>query len=201
MKTTNILVLFYSRHGSVAAMAKHIARGAQRVADTNVVIRQLADASFNHEQTSSGLPSDGYPYCELDDLSHCDGLAIGSPSYFGSMAAPVKLFLDQTSPIWMSGQLVDKPACGFASASTMHGGHEMTLQSMMIPLLHHGMIWAGLPYKNKALIATATGGTPYGVTHLAPHTQYTGLSTEEINLCEAQGQRLAELAKRLKNSN
>lgn len=198
MSTTNILVVFYSRHGSVAAMAKHIARGAQRVANTNVVVRQLPEASFSHEQTTAAIPDDGYPYCELDDFVNCDGLAIGSPSYFGSMAAPVKLMLDQTSPIWMSGQLADKPACGFASASTMHGGHEMTIQSMMIPLLHHGMIWAGLPYKNRDLIATATGGTPYGVTHFAPHTQYTGLSDEEINLCEAQGQRIAELAAKLK---
>ncbi len=198
MSQANILVVFYSRHGSVAAMAKHIARGVQKVPNAHAVIRQLPEASFSHEQTSPALPEDGYPYCEVEDFAACDGLAIGSPSYFGSMAAPVKLMLDQTSPIWMSGQLADKPACGFASASTMHGGHEMTIQSMMIPLLHHGMIWAGLPYKNKDLIHTATGGTPYGVTHFAPHTQYTGLSDEEIALCEAQGQRIAELATKLK---
>ncbi|MFD1384935.1 NAD(P)H:quinone oxidoreductase [Rhodanobacter aciditrophus] len=194
----NLLILYYSRHGSVATMAKHIARGAQQVANTHVVIRQLPDASFTTEQTSDPIPESGYPYCELDDLAECDGLAIGSPSYFGSMAAPVKLFLDQTSTLWMSGQLIDKPACAFASASSMHGGHEMTLQSMMIPLLHHGMVWAGLPYKNKALINTKAGGTPYGVTHLASHTSDTGLSDDEIELCVAQGKRLAELATALK---
>ncbi|MBM6549732.1 NAD(P)H:quinone oxidoreductase [Marinomonas ostreistagni] len=198
--STNILVVFYSRHGSVAAMAKHIARGAQRVADTDVTIRQLAPASFEHEQTAQAIPEDGYPYCDIDDLAACDGLAIGSPSYFGGMAAPVKLFLDQSSTIWMSGQLADKPACGFASASTMHGGHEMTLQSLMIPLLHHGMIWAGLPYKNKELISTQAGGTPYGVTHLASQTRDTELTQDEIALCEAQGERLATLAHSLKKA-
>lgn len=194
--SVNLLILFYSRHGSVASMAKHIARGAQQVANTHITIRQLPEASFTTEQTSDQIPESGYPYCELEELAQCDGLAIGSPSYFGSMAAPVKLFLDQTTTLWMSGQLVDKPACAFASASTMHG----TLQSMMIPLLHHGMIWAGLPYKNKALISTNAGGTPYGVTHLASHTSDTGLTDDEIALCLAQGKRLAELATALKQS-
>ncbi|RDL42981.1 NAD(P)H-quinone oxidoreductase [Marinomonas piezotolerans] len=195
-----ILIVFYSRHGSVAAMAKHIARGAQRIANTDVIVRQLPDASFNSEQTRDAIPEEGYPFCEIEELAECDGLAIGSPSYFGSMAAPVKLFLDQSSPLWMSGQLIDKPACAFASASTMHGGHEMTLHSMMIPLMHHGMVWVGLPYKNRALISTTAGGTPYGVTHLASQTSETDLTDDEKSLCEAQGQRLAELATTLKKT-
>lgn len=197
MSDAYVLVLFYSRHGSIAEMAKHIARGVNSVANIEAKVRQVAPVSETSEATSEAIPTQGAPYATLDELAQCSALAIGSPSYFGSMAAPLKHFIDQTSTIWMTGGLIDKPACAFTSASSMHGGHEQCLQSMMIPLLHHGMIWAGLPYKNKALIGTTTGGTPYGASHLATSTSENTLSKDEISLCEAQGKRIAELAIKL----
>ncbi|AEF54682.1 NAD(P)H:quinone oxidoreductase [Marinomonas posidonica] len=192
-----ILILFYSRHGSIAEMAKHIARGVNKVTGIEAKIRQVPDVSSTAEATSPALPDEGAPYCTLDELSECTGLALGSPSYFGSMAAPLKHFIDQTSTLWMTGQLIDKPACGFTSASTMHGGQEQCLHSMMTPLIHHGMVWLGLPYKNKELISTTSGGTPYGASHLASSTQENNLTTEEKALCEAQGERIAKMAVKL----
>ena len=192
-----ILVLFYSRHGSVSEMAKYIARGVSKVSGMEAKIRQVPDVSDTTKTASPEIPDEGAPYCTLEELADCSGLAIGSPSYFGSMAAPLKHFIDQTSTIWLTGQLIDKPACGFTSASTMHGGQEQCIHSMMTPLLHHGMIWTGLPYKNKELINTTTGGTPYGASHLANNTSETGLSNDEKALCEAQGKRIAEIALKL----
>ncbi|MEP0074195.1 MAG: NAD(P)H:quinone oxidoreductase [Marinomonas sp.] len=193
-----ILILFYSRHGSIAEMAKHIARGANKVSNIEIKIRQVPDVAVTTQTAQPELPDEGAPYCTLEELSGCSGLALGSPSYFGSMAAPLKHFIDQTSTLWLTGQLIDKPACGFTSASTMHGGQEQCLHSMMTPLLHHGMVWVGLPYKNKELISTTTGGTPYGASHLANNTNEVSLSEEEKALCEAQGQRIAEMALKLK---
>ncbi|MCV2402993.1 NAD(P)H:quinone oxidoreductase [Marinomonas sp. C2222] len=192
-----ILILFYSRHGSIAEMAKHIARGVNKVAGIEAKIRQVPNVSDTTEIASPAIPDEGAPYCTLEELADCSGLALGSPSYFGSMAAPLKHFIDQTSTLWLTGRLIDKPACGFTSASTLHGGQEQCLHSMITPLLHHGMIWMGLPYKNKELISTATGGTPYGASHLANDTQETSLSDEEQKLCEAQGIRIAEMALKL----
>ena len=192
-----ILVLFYSRHGSVSEMAKHIARGVNKSQDIDVKIRQVPDVAESITQTTPAIPDEGAPYCTLEELANCSGLAIGSPSYFGSMAAPLKHFLDQTSTLWLTGRLIDKPACGFTSASTMHGGQEQCIHSMMTPLIHHGMIWVGLPYKDKELINTTTGGTPYGASHLANNTSENTLSDDEKALCEAQGQRLAHMAKKL----
>ncbi len=192
-----ILVLFYSRHGSVSEMAKHIARGVNKSQDIDVKIRQVPDVAESITQTTPAIPDEGAPYCTLEELANCSGLAIGSPSYFGSMAAPLKHFLDQTSTLWLTGRLIDKPACGFTSASTMHGGQEQCIHSMMTPLIHHGMVWVGLPYKNKELINTTTGGTPYGASHLANNTNENTLSDDEKALCEAQGQRLAHMAKKL----
>ncbi|MBJ7537789.1 NAD(P)H:quinone oxidoreductase [Marinomonas transparens] len=197
-QTPYILVLFYSRHGSVNEMAKHIARGVNKVNDIEVKIRQVPDVSDSTKVASPAIPEEGAPYCTLDELAECTGLAIGSPSYFGSMAAPLKHFIDQTSTLWLTGRLIDKPACGFTSASTMHGGQEQCIHSMMTPLLHHGMVWVGLPYRNKELINTATGGTPYGASHLANNTNETTLTEDEKALCEAQGKRIAEFALQLK---
>jgi NAD(P)H dehydrogenase (quinone) len=197
MSTPYVLILFYSRHGSVSEMAKYIARGVNSVNNIEAKVRQVPPVSEISEATADPIPNDGAPYATLDELTDCAGLALGSPSYFGAMAAPLKHFIDQTSTIWMTGGLIDKPACAFTSASSMHGGHEQCLQSMMTPLLHHGMIWAGLPYKHKALINTVTGGTPYGASHLATATSENTLSKDEISLCEAQGKRIAELALKL----
>ncbi|MGO3408797.1 NAD(P)H:quinone oxidoreductase [Marinomonas sp.] len=199
MSTPYVLILFYSRHGSVSEMAKYIARGVNSVNNIEAKVRQVPPVSEISEATADPIPTDGAPYATLDELTDCAGLALGSPSYFGAMAAPLKHFIDQTSTIWMTGGLIDKPACAFTSASSMHGGHEQCLQSMMTPLLHHGMIWAGLPYKHKALINTVTGGTPYGASHLATATSENTLSKDETSLCEAQGKRIAELALKLAN--
>jgi len=199
MSTPYVLILFYSRHGSVSEMAKYIARGVNSVNNIEAKVRQVPPVSEISEAIADPIPTDGAPYATLDELTDCAGLALGSPSYFGAMAAPLKHFIDQTSTIWMTGGLIDKPACAFTSASSMHGGHEQCLQSMMTPLLHHGMIWAGLPYKHKALINTVTGGTPYGASHLATATRENTLSKDEISLCEAQGKRIAELALKLAN--
>lgn len=199
MSTPYVLILFYSRYGSVSEMAKYIARGVNSVNNIEAKVRQVPPVSEISEATADPIPTDGAPYATLDELTDCAGLALGSPSYFGAMAAPLKHFIDQTSTIWMTGGLIDKPACAFTSASSMHGGHEQCLQSMMTPLLHHGMIWAGLPYKHKALINTVTGGTPYGASHLATATSENTLSKDEISLCEAQGKRIAELALKLAN--
>ncbi|MBR7888028.1 NAD(P)H:quinone oxidoreductase [Marinomonas sp. A79] len=192
-----VLILFYSRHGSIAEMAKHLARGVNTVNGIEAKVRQVPDVASTTTLAAPALPDEGAPYCTLEELADCAGLAMGSPSYFGSMAAPLKHFIDQTSTLWLTGRLINKPACGFTSASTMHGGQEQCLHSMMTPLIHHGMIWAGLPYKNKALISTLSGGTPYGASHLANSTNDTNLTEDEKALCEAQGKRIAELAIKL----
>lgn len=189
-----VLILYYSRHGSVAEMAKHIARGVKQFGKIEARIRQVPEVSDITQAALAPLPETGHPYCTLDDLANCSGLALGSPSYFGGIASPLKYFLDQTSVIWMSGQLADKPACVFTSASSMHGGHEMCLQALMTPLFHHGMLVHGLQYKSKALSQTQTGGTPYGASHFASSTGKTTLSDDELSLCHAQGERLATLS-------
>lgn len=192
-----ILVLFYSKHGSIAEMAKHIARGVNKVSGIEAKVRQVPEVADTTTVASPAIPEEGAPYCTLEELAECSGLALGSPSYFGSMAAPLKHFIDQTSTLWLTGRLIDKPASGFTSASTMHGGQEQCLHSMMTPILHHGMIWAGLPYRNKELIQTTTGGTPYGASHLASSQHENNLSNDEKNLCEAQGERIAKMALKL----
>lgn len=197
--TPYILVLYYSRHGSVAEMAKHIARGAKQQTTLDVMIRQVPDIADITQAAQDPIPADGAPYCSLDDLANCSGLALGSPSYFGGIASPLKYFLDQTSMIWMSGQLANKPASVFTSASTMHGGQEMCLQALMTPLFHHGMIIHGLSYKSPALHKTASGGTPYGASHFASSTGSSALSEEESKLCHDQGERLSKLCKALLN--
>lgn len=192
-----VLVLYYSRYGSVAQMASLIARGIEEVDGMEAVIRTVPAVSANCEASESDIPADGPPYVSADDLEECVGLALGSPTRFGNMASAMKYFLDGTSPQWMSGTLINKPACVFTSTSSMHGGQESTLLSMMNPLIHHGMIILGIPYSEPALTTTETGGTPYGASHTAGHDGKKPISDDEKVLCIAQGKRLAEIAKTL----
>jgi NAD(P)H dehydrogenase (quinone) len=189
-----ILVLFYSRYGATAEMAHHIARGAEEVPGVEARLRTVPAVSTLCEASEDTIPAQGAPYAELDDLRHCAGLALGSPTRFGNMAAPLKYFLDGTSPLWIGGALIGKPAAVFTSTSSLHGGQETTLVSMMLPLLHHGMLVLGLPYSETDLLRTATGGTPYGPSHLAGPESNRPLSEEEKRLCHAQGRRLAAAA-------
>jgi len=199
MQTPYLLVLYYSRHGATAQLARHIARGAE-AAGIEARLRTVPPVSADCEATASSVPDTGAPYCTLDDLRHCSGLALGSPTRFGNMAAPLKYFLDNTSEIWLSGALIDKPAGVFTSSASLHGGQETTLMSMMIPLLHHGMVIAGIPYREASLNKTQTGGTPYGASHVAGAQGQNKIDQDEINLCQAQGKRLGELASALRRT-
>ena len=190
-----ILVLYYSRHGATAAMARQIARGIEEVPGFSARIRTVAEISTTCEAVEDNIPDDGPPYAKLQDLQECAGLALGSPTRFGNMAAALKYFIDSTSPLWLQGALMGKPACTFTSTSSLHGGQETTLVSMMLPLLHHGMLLLGLPYSETDLLKTETGGTPYGASHLAGPDNDRRLSEEEVRLCQAQGRRLAQTAK------
>lgn len=192
-----ILVLYYSRHGAVMQMAQMIARGVEEMPGMEARLRTVPEVSAVCEATEDTIPGTGAPYATLDDLRDCAGLALGSPTRFGNMAAALKYFLDGTSPLWLSGALISKPAALFTSTSTLHGGQESTLLSMMLPLLHHGMIVMGLPYSEADLLNTSSGGTPYGASHLAGLDSKRPLSEEEKRLCRALGKRLAETAARL----
>jgi len=194
---TEVLVLYYSRQGSTAQMASLIARGIEEVDGVEAKIRTVPAISTVCEATQSDIPDDGALYATLDDLKSCDGLVLGSPTRFGNMAAPLKYFLDGTSNLWLSGALIGKPAAVFTSTSSMHGGQETTLTSMMLPLLHHGMLLAGLPYSETALLETETGGTPYGASHLAGTDNSRKLDAHESSLCIALGKRVATLAQKL----
>lgn len=195
---TNILVLYYSRGGSVAEMARHIAHGIESVSECKAIIRTVPPVSTTCESTESDIPDSGPPYATHDDFINCDGLALGSPTRFGNMAAPMKYFIDSTSDIWASGDLVDKPATVFSSTASLHGGQETTLISMMLPLLHHGMLMLGIPYSEPGLTTTKSGGTPYGATHVAGNNDDLPISEDEKALCIAVGKRLAEVSRKLK---
>jgi len=194
-----ILVLYYSAGGSVRRMAELVAEGAERVQGARARLRTVPRYVIETERTAPApaVPADGAPYAELGDLEQCAGLALGSPTRFGNMAAPMKAFLDGTGPLWMKGALAGKPACVFTSTGSLHGGQETTLLSMMLPLLHHGMLIVGLPYTNAELNATRTGGTPYGPSHFAALANDQPISDAERALCVAQGRRLAEIALKL----
>ncbi len=192
-----ILVLYYSHHGSTSGMARHIARGVEEQSGIEAKIRTVPPVSTVCEATEKSIPESGPPYATLDELQHCSGLALGSPTHFGNMAAPLKYFLDCTTPLWLSGGLIGKPAAVFTSASSLHGGHETTLTSMMLPLLHHGMILLGLPYSEVRLLHTSTGGTPYGPSHFATVENSSVLSEDEQLLCQSLGRRLANTAVKL----
>jgi NAD(P)H dehydrogenase (quinone) len=189
-----ILVLYYSRHGATADMARQVARGVGEVAGMEARLRTVPPVSTVCEATADAIPPSGAPYVELDDLHHCAGLALGSPTRFGNMAAPLKYFLEQTSGMWLSGALAGKPAGVFTSTSSLHGGQETTLVSMMLPLLHHGMLLLGLPYAETDLLHTTAGGTPYGPSHLAGPASDLPLTDAERRLCQALGRRLAQTA-------
>ena len=192
-----ILVLYYSRHGATADMAHHIARGIEEVSGIEARLRTVPEVSTVCEASESAIPAAGAPYVTTNDLEECAGLALGSPTRFGSMATPLKYFLDSTTPQWLTGALAGKPASVFTSSSSLHGGQESTLLSMMLPLLHHGMLLAGIPYSETDLLTTTTGGTPYGSSHVAGTDSDRPLSEEEQQLCKAQGKRLAEITAQL----
>ncbi|MBL8446695.1 MAG: NAD(P)H:quinone oxidoreductase [Zoogloeaceae bacterium] len=192
-----ILVLYYSHRGSVRALAEQIALGVQSVPGMLARLRTVPKVSAVCEAVESDVPALGSPYVEARDLAECVGLALGSPTRFGNMAAPVKYFLDGTGLEWHNGTLAGKPACVFTSTASMHGGQESTLLSMMIPLLHHGMLVLGLPYTQPAVNATRSGGTPYGASHVAGADGDAVLTEDERVLAMAQGRRLAEVARRL----
>ncbi len=192
-----ILVLYYSRHGSVRRMARQIALGIESVEGCQACLRTVPPVSAVCEAIEGPVPDEGDPYAEHVDLERCAGLALGSPTRFGNMAAPIKYFLDSTGDLWLNGALTGKPAAVFSSTASLHGGQESTLLSMMLPLLHHGMLILGLPYSEQALLTTRSGGTPYGPTHFTAGDDEAPLSDEERQLCRAIGQRLAETALRL----
>lgn len=194
MSEPYVLVLYYSRHGATQAMAQHIARGVEGVANVSARLRTVPPVSANSEQTADEIPADGPLYCELADMQECVGLVMGSPTRFGNMGAPLKYFLDQTSTLWLSGAMIDKPAAVFTSTSSMHGGQESTLLSMILPLLHHGMIIAGLPYGEAGLMSSTSGGTPYGASHWAGADNKRAVDETEARLCRALGQRVARLS-------
>ena len=191
---TEVLILYYSRDGNTAAMARHIGRGVEQIDGASARIRTVP------ELEDSGNVKAGPPVVEEQDLTDCDALVLGSPTRFGNMAAPLKHFVDQTASAWFSGALAGKPGAVFTSTGSMHGGQESTLLSMMLPLLHHGMIIVGLPYSNPELMHTVSGGTPYGPSHLAGAKADQPLTREESRLCQALGKRVAELARKLSTS-
>ena len=191
---TRILILYYSKHGNTRKMARLIARGVQQVDGCEAMVRTVEPLVKDDDYTAADA------IISSEELAECDGLLLGSPSHFGNMAAPLKAFIDSTSQIWLTGELEGKPAGVFANSSSIHGGQETTLINMLIPLLHHGMVLAGLPYSEKALLFTETGGSPYGATHWAQTGERRGLDNNEKQLCLAQGQRIARLAMALKNA-
>jgi NAD(P)H dehydrogenase (quinone) len=194
---TEILVLYYSAGGSVRRMAELVAEGVERVPGASARLRTVPKVSTGIGASTPAIPDTGPPYCEHEDLEQCAGLALGSPTRFGNMAAPLKHFFDGTSLLWQRGALAGKPACVFTSTASLHGGQEATLLSMMLPLLHHGMLVLGLPYTQPELNATRAGGTPYGASHFAGVADDLAITDHERTLCIAQGRRLAELALKL----
>ncbi|TAN05283.1 MAG: NAD(P)H:quinone oxidoreductase [Rhodanobacteraceae bacterium] len=192
-----ILVLYYSRHGSVAQLARLLARGVEEVDGARARVRQVPPVAPVTQTAQPPVPGEGAPYVVLRDLRDCAGLILGSPTRFGNMAAPMKYFLDSTIAEWVSGALAGKPCAAFTSTSTMHGGQESTLLSMLIPLLHHGMLAVGIPFTEAALNHTTTGGTPYGASHVAGLNRDRPFSDDERTLARALGRRVADIAARL----
>jgi NAD(P)H dehydrogenase (quinone) len=192
-----ILVLYYSRNGSTAELARHVCRGIESIGGAHAKLRTVPPVVAESEGPAKPVPESGAPYATLEDLRTADGLVLGSPTRFGNMAAPLKHFLDGTAGLWLSGALAGKPAGVFTSTQTMHGGQETTLLSMMLPLLHHGMVLVGLPYTERALNDTRSGGSPYGASHVAGEDAARRLTREEESLAQSLGRRVAGLALRL----
>jgi NAD(P)H dehydrogenase (quinone) len=197
---SDILVLYYSRRGAVRDMARQIARGVEQINGMQARLRTVPPVAPVYDPAADSIPESGSPYVAPEDLKECAGLALGSPAYFGNMAAPLKYFLDSTVSQWLSGALIGKPAAVFTSSSSMHGGQETTLISMMQPLLHHGMLITGLPYSEAQLNLTRSGGTPYGASHLAGVNGELPLTDDEKHLCQALGARLARIAQQLERN-
>ena len=197
MDSPYVLVLYYSRYGATEKMAQLLARGIEQVSGIEAKIRTVPCVSANSEATEPEVPNEGAVYCSEEDLKNCSGLIIGSPTRFGNMAAALKYFLDGTGAIWASGSLIDKPVATFTSTSSLHGGQETTLLTMAIPLIHHGMVFCGIPYSEAALNTTTTGGTPYGASHLAGAKGNNPISDDEAALCAALGKRVATIAMKL----
>ena len=195
---TEILVLFYSRKGATAELARQVCRGVESVAGARARLRTVPAVAAVIEDPQPAVPAEGPPYATHDDLRECDGLVMGSPTRFGNMAAPLKFFLDGTSALWVSGALAGKPAGVFTSTQTIHGGQETTLLSMMMPLLHHGMVIVGIPYTEAALSTTRGGGSPYGASHFAGDDTQPRLTDDERTLAVLLGRRVAELAVKLR---
>lgn len=197
-REARILVLYYSRNGSTASLARQVCRGVESVAGAASFLRTVPPVSADSEHPVRAVPEDGAPWATLEDLRACDGLILGSPVRFGNMAAPLKYFLDQTSSLWLDGSLANRPAAAFTSSETMHGGQESTLLSMMLPLIHHGMVYVGLPFTEAAVNTTRGGGTPYGASHVRSAAATSGeLSEDEITLARALGRRVAGIAVKL----
>jgi NAD(P)H dehydrogenase (quinone) len=194
---SEVLIIYYSRFGATAEMARTIARGVESVDGVTARVRTVPSVSPNTEATEAEVPEEGPPYAELADLHECDGIIIGSPTRFGSMASPMKSFLERTGAEWLAGTMVGKPAAAFTSTATLHGGQESTLLGMLLPLLHHGCLLVGLPYTESALERTRTGGTPYGASHTAGADSDRPISDDERELCVALGKRVAEITSRL----
>jgi NAD(P)H dehydrogenase (quinone) len=190
-----VLIVYYSRHGATRELARQVARGVEAVTGCTAVVRTVPPVSAENERPVKAVPDSGAPYATLDDLRRCDGLLLGSPTRFGNMAAPLKYFLDGTSTLWLDGTLAGKPAGLFSSTQALHGGQESTLLTMAVPLLHHGMFLVGLPFTERGVNQTRSGGTPYGATHVSGLASTPGtLSADEIELAVALGKRVAEAA-------
>lgn len=197
MSSPYLLVLYYSRYGATAKMAQLIGRGIEMSGDFEARLRTVPAVSPTTEATEPAVPAEGAVYCSSDDLRDCAGLALGSPTRFGNMSAALKHYIDSTGSLWVSGALIDKPVATFTSSNSLHGGQESTLLTMAIPMLHHGMIYCGIPYSESALNTTTTGGTPYGASHVAGPDSNNPISEAESQLCIAMGKRLAMLSSKL----
>ena len=198
MSQAELLVVYHSRHGATAELARHISRGVESVEGAVATLRSLPVVSAENERPVQQVPESGAPWATVDDLRRCEGLLLGSPTRFGNMAAPVKHFLDSTSALWADGSLIGKPAGVFTGSSSLHGGQESTLLTMIVPLIHHGMVIVGIPFSESALSSTRSGGTPYGASHFTPYGKPTALTEEEKSLAQAHGARVAEIALTLK---
>jgi NAD(P)H dehydrogenase (quinone) len=197
---SGIMILYYSRHGGTAALAQRIAHGVEEIAGMEALVRTVPAVSAMCEQVADPIPDSGPPYATREELAGCSGLILGSPTRFGNMAAPLKYFIDSTADLWASGTLSGRPAAVFTSTASMHGGQESTLLSMMLPLLHHGMLLVGVPYSEQALNATTTGGTPYGASHWAGSGAGHRPSADEISIARTLGRRVATIARALEGS-
>jgi NAD(P)H dehydrogenase (quinone) len=196
---TEILIVYYTRHGATAELARHAARGVESVAGCTAKLRTVPPVSAENERPVKAVPESGAPFATLDDLRRCDGLLLGSPTRFGNMAAPLKYFLDGTSSLWLDGTMAGKPAAVFSSSQSLHGGQESTLLTMALPLIHHGMLLVGLPFTERGINETRSGGTPYGATHVAGMAASPGaLSKDEMDLAQALGKRVATIATKLR---